>query len=211
MIDGISRVTKVGLAQALGMVLLLVAAGCGGDDDDDGSGGSGGDGLDAGVGTAGSGGAGGADGGGSGGSGGAGGMDGGTEDGGGSGGLGGEGGGGSSGADAGPLMCGGEVCEAPEGSQLAACCTTEDECGGNLGWATGPCQPWDMPGELDETCPSHTFIGGAIDLLGCCKPNGNCGVMSSAGLGCIERTELARYAGGPLDEIACGELSDAGI
>ena len=44
------------------------------------------------------------------------------------------------------------------------------------------------------------------NLTGCCKPNNQCGVMSVSGLGCIERTQLAMYADGPLEAITCGTM-----
>ncbi len=185
-------------AVALCMALCMGVVSCGDDDSDGSPGGTGGTWATGGTGGS-------ADAGGSGGSGGASGS---------SAGMGGTGAsvdasrgdaaGGTTGftfPDAGPVMCGGQQCTAPEGSPLSACCTAADVCGGGL---AGTCQEWDMPGTLDPSCPDHAMAMGGTTLSGCCKPNGNCGVMSSAGLGCVERTELAGYAGGPLDQMACG-------
>jgi hypothetical protein len=103
-----------------------------------------------------------------------------------------------------PVTCGGTMCSVPARSLLQACCV-EDACGLGL---LGTCQLPDMPGELDSTCPDHT--SGTSLLKGCCKPDNQCGVMSVSGLGCIERTKLASYAGGPLDAMECGGEGDAG-
>jgi hypothetical protein len=177
----IRRHTRI-LSVALLMLASAGAFGCGDDDDTEGD-------DDGGAGSSGK----------SGGSSGTGGTDGGTS---------GTGSGGSMAGTGGmraPVVCGGMMCSVPGGSRLQACCV-EDECG--LGLQT-VCQLPDMPGELDTTCPDH--VTQAMQTLkGCCKPNNQCGVMSVSGLGCVERTELASYAGGPLDELECGTEADAG-
>jgi len=123
----------------------------------------------------------------------------------GSGGIGvGSGGTGSGGMRA-PVVCGGTMCTVPGGSTLQACCI-DDECGLGI---QGECQEPGQPGDPDSTCPSHETPSGST-LPGCCKSDNMCGVMSQAGLGCVERTELAEYAGGPLDELECGTTSEDG-
>ncbi len=116
---------------------------------------------------------------------------------------------GSSGSDGGPqgLICGDdtEVCTTPSDSILAPCCTDEGLCGGGN---PDDCNEWDAPGVLDTDCPSHFWL--LWELRGCCKPEGTCGVMSTLGLGCIDRTKVAAYAGGPLNAIDCGDDMDGG-
>jgi hypothetical protein len=103
-----------------------------------------------------------------------------------------------------PVMCGDTTCTAPIGARLPSCCLPDMTCGGGF---MGECQPWQQSGTLDASCPSHMTQSGSM-LGGCCKPGNQCGVMSQAGLGCVERTKLAMFAGGPLDAIACGGDGD---
>jgi len=72
----------------------------------------------------------------------------------------------------------------------------------------GECNPWSAPGQLDPTCPDHMTT--TATLMGCCTPSNQCGVMSGQGLGCVERSQLAMYAGGPLDSFACGTMMPGG-
>jgi len=104
-------------------------------------------------------------------------------------------------------LCNGKTCAAPSGSMLQPCCLPNGECGGGY---QQTCQPWQMEGDVDTRCPDHNIAELGATLKGCCKKNGNCGVMSSSGLGCIERTDLAAYAGGPLNALKCN-VSDSGI
>lgn len=110
----------------------------------------------------------------------------------------------------GPVNCGAKTCTTPSGSALTPCCLPGDQCGLGL---MGICQQPSMPGALDKACPAHEIAMAGRVLEGCCKPNGHCGVMSVSGLGCVERTQLAAYAGGPLDDKACtpAEVDDAGV
>jgi hypothetical protein len=101
-----------------------------------------------------------------------------------------------------PVVCGGVTCMTPQGSLIQSCCLPDNTCGGGV---MGECQQWDMPGTADPTCPAHRTMSGS-NLMGCCKPNNQCGVMSVSGLGCIERPQLAMYAGGPLEAITCGTM-----
>ncbi|MBN1656379.1 MAG: VOC family protein [Deltaproteobacteria bacterium] len=121
---------------------------------------------------------------------------------------GGTGGSGGTSGDALPVICNGEECTTPPGSRLNACCVAADQsCGLGMG---DECQTPNMPGTDDERCPSHTFQTLGITLVGCCKPDNKCGVRFTSGLGCVERTEVAGYVGGPLDELACDAERDAG-
>jgi hypothetical protein len=115
------------------------------------------------------------------------------------GGAGGTGSGGTGGAAA-MVTCGGTACMVPMGSQLTSCCLPDNTCG--LGIMT-ECQMPSQEGGLDPSCPAHMTATG-LNLMGCCKAGNMCGVMSVSGLGCVERTHLAMFAGGPLDAMACG-------
>ena len=179
-------------ALALGLIVSLVLAACGGDDDDDDDKPSAGSGA-SGSSASGSGGS--------------------TT----TAGSGGRGGNGGGGGFMRPMMmpvsCNGTPCMRPGMSLLQPCCVSGTmECGGGL---MGECQVWGAPGTADPTCPSHMTMTSM--LPGCCKPNNQCGVMSGQGLGCIERTALAMYAGGPLEAITCGTMmptmpgGDAGL
>ncbi len=110
--------------------------------------------------------------------------------------------GGTGGSDDTPLTCDGEVCEAPSGSMLTPCCVEDGDdevCGGRL---NDGCLPWAMGGELDSTCPDYEYRAGVV-LEGCCTPDDMCGVWSTQGLECIERTDLDEYLGG--DELSARE------
>ncbi|MBN1653435.1 MAG: VOC family protein [Deltaproteobacteria bacterium] len=107
-----------------------------------------------------------------------------------------------------PVICDGKECTTPPGSMLKACCVKADQsCG--LGYGD-ECQTPNMPGDDDERCPSYTFQALGVTLVGCCKPDNKCGVRFTSGLGCVERTEVAEYIGGPLNELACDDTRDAG-
>lgn len=107
------------------------------------------------------------------------------------------------------LICGGKECTTPAGSSLNACCVEEDQsCG--LGYG-GECLPMNMPGTEDERCPAYTFQALGAELKGCCKPDNKCGVMFTSGLGCVERTEVPGYLGGPLDSLDCDTAQAAGF
>lgn len=71
-----------------------------------------------------------------------------------------------------------------------------------------------QPGMSDDRCPSRTAWEGQVELGGCCTPAGQCGLLSpELGLGCIERSELPAYLGGPLSARACADTdadADAG-
>jgi len=99
-----------------------------------------------------------------------------------------------------PVVCGGVTC-AVTSPRLGACCLADGSCG--LGTGT-ECQAPNQPGDLDPSCPSHEVATAGLVLMGCCKPGNQCGVMSMSGLGCVERTQLATFAGGPLDALVCG-------
>lgn len=120
--------------------------------------------------------------------------------------------GGSGGSDSEPVTCDGEVCEAPSGSVLTPCCVEDGDdeiCGGRL---NDECLPWEMGGELDSTCPDYRYSM-TVTLDGCCTTDDMCGVWSTQGLECIERTLLDDYLGleEELPERECGIVDeDAG-
>jgi hypothetical protein len=93
------------------------------------------------------------------------------------------------------------------GAGAPSCCLPDHTCGGGF---LGECLPWNQPGMPDNNaCPRYTTPGGLL-LNACCKPNNMCGVISQVGFGCIERTHLPMFAGGPLNAIVCGADTDAG-
>jgi hypothetical protein len=107
-----------------------------------------------------------------------------------------------------PVVCGGETCTLTS-MRLQACCLPEGGCGLGTG---GECQMPDQPGSPDPTCPAHEVTSVMLTLEGCCRPDNQCGVMSASGLGCVERTQLATFAGGPLEAQSCVSTdSDGGV
>lgn len=108
--------------------------------------------------------------------------------------------------DSDSIICGDNECTAPAGSSLEACCLEEGE-GCGLGYG-GECLPLNMPGSVDERCPDHTFQAVGVELKGCCAPDNKCGLMFPSGPGCIERTQVPGFVGGPLEALDC---EDAGL
>jgi hypothetical protein len=106
-----------------------------------------------------------------------------------------------------PVVCGGVTCTSTS-PRLGACCLPDGGCGLGTG---SECQAAEQPGSPDPGCPSHEVTSAGLVLIGCCKPDDQCGVMSMSGLGCVERTQLATFAGGPLDALACGADLDGGV
>jgi hypothetical protein len=120
------------------------------------------------------------------------------------------------------VECGENTCEsvtvAGGAIYVDPCCTAGDSCGVSTGFLglivpdfPNACAPKDQPGDVDEACPSAeglaatvplggTMLEVAIDpLVGCCRPNGTCGVVlndvtgnagklpvGSFGLGCVD-------------------------
>ena len=175
---------------ALALTIMVSLGACGGDDDGDGEGeGDAGDGAGAGGG-----------GGMSGGAGGAGGRAGSTS-------TAGSTGGGAGGIGGLPMAmcdtsipttatCGGTACPAST-SMFAAltctvpCCTDDDECGllnaidGMVGNCAGPAVE-------DPSCPGYQgmLMTMAIDLPGCCSPDGKCGAISTLTMTCITTSPI---------------------
>jgi hypothetical protein len=75
------------------------------------------------------------------------------------------------------------------------------------------CRELQQAGQRDPACPSQRAPGGADEFAGCCRPDDRCGVDVGMGLGCIERSDLPSYLGGPLMPQRCGveEPDDAGV
>lgn len=99
---------------------------------------------------------------------------------------------GGSGASTAPMECGGTACTA--NAFLPACCTSDEKCGLSLsGFGLGEgCSEMNAAGAADTACPGQN-LGGFLQLDGCCRPDGTCGVLDTfAGLGCASLgTEMA--------------------
>jgi hypothetical protein len=102
-----------------------------------------------------------------------------------------------------PIQCGSDTCE---GSFfVAACCTTANTCG--FGTAD-ECLESNQEGTLDARCADQALIAFGSFAKGCCKANGNCGLMiERPGLGCVERTSIPSWAssGNDWTASACAE------
>ncbi|MDH5672099.1 MAG: hypothetical protein OEZ06_08115 [Myxococcales bacterium] len=94
-------------------------------------------------------------------------------------------------------VCGNVQCDpvaagAPSGT--AICCTPDELCGVGLdGFWGSACFEANQEGVADASCDTETptaqFLGFPSTLQGCCRQDNRCGVLSSTGAGCIERTE----------------------
>lgn len=114
---------------------------------------------------------------------------------------------GSSGASA-PVICGAETCKAS--LFVGACCTKSNTCG--LGTAQ-ECLETNQQGTLDARCADQALIAFGSFAKGCCKANGNCGLMiERPSLGCVERTAIPSWAssGNKWTAATCAD-SDAGM
>jgi hypothetical protein len=69
------------------------------------------------------------------------------------------------------------------------CCDMDSEgaCGAVVSM-TGDCEAVGQMGTDNPACPSEMSTAGTT-IVGCCKPNGKCGVRSGVLRGCIERTD----------------------
>jgi hypothetical protein len=66
------------------------------------------------------------------------------------------------------------------------------------------CIEANQAGTSDPTCPDITLQG--VPLDGCCKPNGNCGVLDTfLGLGCVDPSQ---FTGGT--PVKCGGADGGG-
>ena len=146
--------------------------------------------------------------------------------------------GGSSGSGGmGSITCGTRTCQPAGLGLIPACCIDNSRCGidppelvvdgGDL-----PCTETDQPGTPDPTCFADQGIdlaeagidaagiidGGRLNVPGCCRPNGLCGIMItfpppiSLNLGCVDPSQYgAIYDAGPPQR--CGDAgggTDAG-
>jgi hypothetical protein len=91
------------------------------------------------------------------------------------------------------------ACQSPSGS-IFVCCLPDGSCGAGV---NSECRELDQAGEPDARCPSQAAPGGAGEFAGCCRPDDRCGVDVGMGLGCIERSDLPSYLGGPLGPRRC--------
>jgi len=97
-------------------------------------------------------------------------------------------------------VCGGIVCppylEASTEVSARGCCTEGDTCGSASSFVFGDaCVPRDGdPGVEAAVCPDEN--PNFLDLAGCCRADGRCGLSVAAipnfdDVGCIERSEMA--------------------
>jgi hypothetical protein len=104
--------------------------------------------------------------------------------------------GGVGGDAGGTFACGGQPCPPAPGGFAQPCCTFGDECGVQIGFLGGECQPFDQPGVLDPDCPDLNLMG--FNLDGCCRSDGICGVMDTfLGLGCVDPSSFGQPPGPP--------------
>ena len=99
-----------------------------------------------------------------------------------------------------PQVCGATTCAAytEEDSEVGAkgCCTTAGACGSKSTFLFGAaCVERRGPILAASTdCPAESID--FLDLEGCCRPDGSCGLSVDAvpnfDLGCIERTQLQK-------------------
>jgi len=90
---------------------------------------------------------------------------------------------------------------------VQGCCTdnADNPCGV---MAEQGCVQQAQPGEPNDACPSVNVdvMGQAIELAGCCKPEGLCGFdFGVLGIGCMEREEAA------MSNVMGMSLPDAGM
>ena len=80
-------------------------------------------------------------------------------------------------------------CPTPPRS-TSGCCTEAGKCGLVLPNVGPECVELNQPGTVDSECPSLEAPG--FSFPGCCRPDGNCGVLESVlPLGCIPRETFA--------------------
>ena len=116
------------------------------------------------------------------------------------------------------IRCGGNQCQSAriEGAvpivlpEVAGCCVDEVEgvCGLDLvlfgpliGLVDSGCEPLNLPGSTDDTCPASSAIvtpvvaGNSTELGPCCQANGKCGYnaeFQGIGLGCVSPDRFAQ-------------------
>lgn len=97
---------------------------------------------------------------------------------------------------------------------LEPCCTKSDnKCGYSFVTGNYNCTELDQEGTLNPSCPSEKLA--TYDLKGCCRPDGFCGLeLTSIGLGCVERSYIGPSSAGLLpsfSQISCAtETNDGG-
>jgi hypothetical protein len=88
--------------------------------------------------------------------------------------------------------------------ELRSCCrgVGASECGFTFGAST-LCLPGSVPGQADAACSGVT--AGGMQLDGCCRPDGRCGLDATAtGLGCVAREVISEHLGaGTAAAVAC--------
>jgi hypothetical protein len=103
------------------------------------------------------------------------------------------GGSGGSGGMPATKMCGTATCMGGmlQGQMSPPCCDEDsgNVCGLTVDAMTGACEGLMQPGDPDPSCPTELSVI-TTELVGCCKPDGKCGVISTSLMGCIERTDL---------------------
>ncbi len=101
------------------------------------------------------------------------------------------GGSGGAGGMAATVPCGTATCSPGtlSGMPAPACCDMDSGMVCGLAYnAMGGCEGLMQPGTDDPSCPTElsTIM---TNLVGCCKPDGKCGVRSGQLMGCVERTD----------------------
>jgi hypothetical protein len=117
------------------------------------------------------------------------------------------------------IMCNNMPCMSlttATGMMLMPCCDAMEgmACGAIIDMA-GSCVARMSPGAADASCTAEMSILG-MAVPGCCKPNGQCGLMSGTLMGCVERPRypLGFLMGMPTTPLAaetCGGDEDGGI
>jgi len=114
------------------------------------------------------------------------------------------------GFDAGSSLASCEPCVAPDpvgtGAltvTATACCygTRGRQCGVGFG-TSATCYPPAVAGAQDSKCQGAQK--GGMNFPGCCRPDGQCGVVIDAfGLGCVADADVPKLLGGPLPAKGC--------
>jgi hypothetical protein len=124
----------------------------------------------------------------------------------------------------GTITCGTRTCEPGGFGFVPACCIDNQRCGIDppaFNGADIPCTELDQPGTPDSTCfadrgMADASIDGGLNIPGCCRPNGLCGIMLNLpglNFGCMDPSQYsAIYDAGPPQR--CGDAgggNDASI
>jgi cysteine-rich repeat protein len=116
-------------------------------------------------------------------------------------------------------ICGNVQCDpipgsAPSGTEI--CCTVSQQCGAALAdWYGASCIERNQEGTdtgecADESAGLIGWLFGFSTLTGCCRPDGECGLLDPVSDGCVERTALWQaMLDGPASAIYNGPFEEA--